>query len=211
MQRKLTRRIRWTGLALALTATLVPPTAAGMILGDGGGGSSGVADLRSPDARDSVPSAQGKILADLRSPDARDSVPPAQGTVLADLRSPDARDTVPTAKPEVIADLRSPDARDVQPAPTQVVASRRSPHSGDALRAPTQIVADRRAPDSRDIADGYVFANAPSVEVVRLAEPAGFSWDDAGIGAVTTFGLIALALGASIALRHARRSQLTGA
>ncbi len=123
MQRKLIRRIRSVGLALALTAAvLVPATANAMYPSDGGSRAPAAGDLRSPDAREGSPSGHGVVLADLRSPDARDTA------------------------------------------------------------APTARV----------------------VEIVSTPQ-ASFSWGDAGIGAGSAFALIALAVGALGAVRHARR------
>ena len=86
-------------------------------------------------------------------------------------------------------DLRSPDARD--------------------LSTPAAIQPDLRSPDAADAADGRSAAQSPSVMVVRLPGQShasgGVDWGDAGIGAASLLGLIALALAGTMTILHRRR------
>jgi hypothetical protein len=90
----------------------------------------------------------------------------------SDLRSPDTRDAAKAGLPASIADRRSPDTQDAAKA-------------GQAGSVPDMI-----SPDTQDAAKGRPLVN-PTIEVVTLAEPSGFEWLDAGVGA-------ALGLGASL-------------
>jgi hypothetical protein len=73
---------------------------------------------------------------------------------------------------------------------------------------------DHRSPDARDAAEGRGAFNAPEVTVVKLPQPApstdaGIDWGDAGIGAGTLLGVIALGLaGAATVMR--RRTATAG-
>ena len=68
-----------------------------------------------------------------------------------------------------------------------------------------------RSPDTRDAAAGRGTFNAPDVTVVSLPKPApvsadgGFDWSDAGIGAGSLLGIIAIGLGGATAIVHRRR------
>jgi hypothetical protein len=70
---------------------------------------------------------------------------------------------------------------------------------------------DLRSADTRDAAAGRGTFNAPHVTVVRMPTPApvgangGFDWGDAGIGAASLLGMIALGLGGAMAIGHRRR------
>ncbi len=70
---------------------------------------------------------------------------------------------------------------------------------------------DLRTPDARDAAAGRGTFNAPDVAVVKLTEPApnladgGFDWGDAGIGAGSLLGAIAVGLGGAMTIVHRRR------
>jgi hypothetical protein len=76
-----------------------------------------------------------------------------------------------------------------------------------ATPAPAQ---DLRSPDTRDAAEGRGTWSVPDVTVVTLREPApaaehGIDWGDAGIGAGTVFGVIAVGLGGTFAIVYRRR------
>jgi hypothetical protein len=108
-----------------------------------------------------------------------------------DLRSPDARDAASQGHlvTQPAQDLRSPDARDA--AITRPVV--------------TQPAQDLRSPDARDA--GLVERPSPSVGGVRArsvadAQPGGFDWGDAAIGAAGAIGLAMLATGTAFALRR---------
>jgi hypothetical protein len=69
---------------------------------------------------------------------------------------------------------------------------------------------DLRSPDTRDAAMGRGTWSVPDVTVVKLREPApaaerGLDWGDAGVGAGTVFGVIAVGLGGAMAVVHRRR------
>jgi hypothetical protein len=70
---------------------------------------------------------------------------------------------------------------------------------------------DLRSPDTRDAAAGRGTFSAPNVAVVRLSSPApdgadgGFDWGDAGIGAGSLLGMIAVGFGGAAAIAHRRR------
>jgi hypothetical protein len=96
-------------------------------------------------------------------------------------------------------DLRSPDAAD----------------SGTgAVQSPQAIVPaqDLRSPDGADAGTAVVPApiGAPAVVSSGASQPAaasGFDWGSAAIGAAGTIGLVAVALGATLAV-HRRRAAL---
>jgi hypothetical protein len=110
-----------------------------------------------------------------------------------DLRSPDARtgDTVPASA----QDLRSPDGR-----PPGGIVSDAAPTPG----------LDLRAPDTRDAAEGRGTFTAPEVVFVTDDAPSpaagGLDWGDAGIGAASLLGMLALGFGGAAAVGHRRRS-----
>ena len=93
-------------------------------------------------------------------------------------------------------DLRSPDAADA---------------ANTALtRAHDQQAQDYRSPDVQDTAQGRGTFTAPSVTVVRVAEPVGtgsggFDWGDAGIGAGGVLALVLIAVGGVLMVTHRRR------
>ena len=74
---------------------------------------------------------------------------------------------------------------------------------------------DLRSPDARDASAGRGTFNAPDVAVVKLTEPAagradgGFDWRDAGIGAGTLLGAVALGLGGGMTMHRRRRGTRT--
>jgi hypothetical protein len=87
-------------------------------------------------------------------------------------------------------DLRNPDNR--EPAPTS---------------GPRQ---DLRSPDARDAAAGRGTFSAPDTVVVKLREPVpatngGIDWGDAGVGAGSLLGVIAIGAAGSAAVLHRRR------
>ncbi len=74
----------------------------------------------------------------------------------------------------------------------------------------TEARQDLRSPDTRDAALGRGTWSVPDVTVVKLqpapaAEP-GMDWGDAGIGAGTVFGVIAVGLAGAAAFVHRRRT-----
>jgi hypothetical protein len=79
-------------------------------------------------------------------------------------------------------DLRSPDTRD--------------------LASPS--VPDLRSPDTRDVAAGRPLS-APGVHLVRVSQPPGFDWGDAGIGAGGGAALVLIALGSGMVVAQRRR------
>ena len=86
-------------------------------------------------------------------------------------------------------DLRSPDNRDA------------------ALSAqPPQAL---RSPDTRDAAAGLTTVTTPAVPVVKAPPSApsadGIDWTDAGIGAASLLGLIALGLAGTFSVLYRRR------
>ena len=88
-----------------------------------------------------------------------------------------------TAKPQ--QDLRMPDTRDAAEQPKQ----------------------DLRMPDTRDSAAGRGTETAPIVEFVEVpvAEPQGFDWTDAGLGALTGVGVVLVGAGGAVATVRLRR------
>ena len=86
-------------------------------------------------------------------------------------------------------DLRSPDTRDA------------------ALSA--QPLQDLRSPDTRDAAAERTTVSTPAVTVVKAPPSApsadGIDWTDAGIGAASVLGLIALGLAGTFSVLHRRR------
>jgi hypothetical protein len=103
------------------------------------------------------------------------------------------------AAPVAVAqqDFRSPDAVD---------ASR----TALVQRGYDQQAQDSRSPDARDIAQGRGTFTAPSVTVVKVAQPpqatsSGFDWGDAGIGAGGVLALVLIAVGGSLMVTHRRR------
>ena len=106
-----------------------------------------------------------------------------------DLRSPDARDAA--LRPERVQDFRSPDARD---------AARHA-----------ESPQDLRSPDSRDWAAGRGPDKAPIVEFVEVAEPTGFDWADAGLGAVAGIGLVLIGAGSALTAARMRRRSVGSA
>ena len=92
-------------------------------------------------------------------------------------------------------------------------AASADPHFLDNRRlAPEYAEArqDLRSPDTRDAAIGRGTWSVPDVTVVKLREPApaaerGIDWGDAGIGAGTVFGVIAVGLLGAMAVVHRRR------
>ena len=113
---------------------------------------------------------------------------PATAVAQQDLRSPDTRDAAGVVgQPQ---DLRSPDARDAAQSPGIVQA--------------TVGRSDLRSPDARDAARDIRPVPVP-YSPVSVDEPSGFSWGDAGIGAVGVLGLLAIGLGGFMAVTHYRR------
>ena len=92
-------------------------------------------------------------------------------------------------------------------------AASADPHFLDNRRlAPEYAEArqDLRSPDTRDAAIGRGTWSVPDVTVVKLREPApaaerSIDWGDAGIGAGTVFGVIAVGLLGAMAVMHRRR------
>jgi len=75
--------------------------------------------------------------------------------------------------------------------------------SSSAAISPTQrIIAQENARD-RD-AGLLAPAATSSTPTIQVVQPGGFQWSDAGIGAAATLGLLALAAGAVIVLKHER-------
>jgi hypothetical protein len=104
----------------------------------------------------------------------------------------------PAALAEPI-DLRTPDARDA----ADVAAAQRA--------------ADLRSPDARDAAEGrQIVASTPvTITKVRSAEPSGFDWGDAAIGAGGAVGVVLVGVGGTLALvrrrhRSTASSELAG-
>lgn len=106
-----------------------------------------------------------------------------------DLRSPDARDA--GLRPEHVQDLRSADARDA------------------AIQA--ERPQDFRSPDTRDSVAGRGLETAPIVEFVEVAQPSGFDWADAGLGAAAGIGLVLVGAGGAITTARLRRRSVGSA
>ena len=81
---------------------------------------------------------------------------------------------------------------------------------GNDASATVEARQDLRTPDTRDASMGRGTWSVPDVTVVKLQEPTpaaarGIDWGDAGIGAGTVFGVIALGLVGALAVVHRRR------
>jgi hypothetical protein len=98
-------------------------------------------------------------------------------------------------------------AAGVVPAGAQAAQDLRSPDTRDAA-ALVESRQDLRSPDTRDAAERNGFAPGRSVVVsVTRSVPAaaeGFEWDDAGIGAAVTLGLMGAAGGALLVVGRRR-------
>lgn len=83
----------------------------------------------------------------------------------------------------------------------------RSPDTRDAAQS-AQPPQDLRSPDTRDAA-GRTTLSTPAVTVVKAPPSApstdGIDWTDAGIGAASLLGLIALGLAGTFSVLHRRR------
>ena len=91
-------------------------------------------------------------------------------------------------------------------APTAFGSDLRSPDTQDAARAAQWgRVSDRLLPDTQDAANGRRGA-APTIEVVTVAAPGGFDWNDAGIGVAFGLGVSLVAAGGLVLVlkRHRR-------
>ena len=64
---------------------------------------------------------------------------------------------------------------------------------------------DLRSPDARDAAVGRGMDRAPIVEFVEVAQPSGFDWSDAGLGAAAGIGLLLVGAGGAVATVRLRR------
>ena len=86
----------------------------------------------------------------------------------------------------------------------------RSPDTRDAAQS-AQPPQDLRSPDTRDAA-GRTTLSTPAVTVVKAPPSApsadGIDWTDAGIGAASLLGLIALGLAGTFSVLHRRRGGL---
>jgi hypothetical protein len=64
---------------------------------------------------------------------------------------------------------------------------------------------------ARDAAIGSATQSPPPPLIVRVSQPNGFAWDDAGIGAGATFALILVLLGSALYLTHRHDARVTPA
>ena len=122
---------------------------------------------------------------------------PASAQTYDDLRSADARDAAReaggTAAPS--QDLRPPDVKDG--------AEGRGPYADD--RGPYVLERRHAAPDAADAARGLSPSDIPAPVVEVRESSGGFSWGDAGIGAVGMLGLFAIAGGSAMLVAGRRR------
>jgi len=77
----------------------------------------------------------------------------------------------------------------------------------DTREAAARAKQDLRLPDTRDAAGGRGTENAPIVEFVEVpvAEPQGFDWTDAGLGALAGVGVMLAGAGGAVATVRLRR------
>jgi hypothetical protein len=200
-------------LAIGLATILVPAADAGILR------SSGVGETEVT-GRHGIPYPQGMnpsgtaatVSFDRQSPDTRDAALTGDSSVRAAYNVA-ARQRVIERH---VVDFRSPDARDAGLAGDESVKPT-LPELGYNVAAWQQAVGrpdmllDSRSPDTRDAADGRLPGSAPTVEIVQVAEPGGFSWDDAGIGALGAFILTLLAGSSALVIRNLRRTRLANA
>ena len=94
------------------------------------------------------------------------------------------------------------------PAATAQQHDLRSPDTRDAAHS-AQPPQDLRSPDTRDAAAGRTTLSTPAViKAPPSAPPAdGIDWTDAGIGAASLLGLIALGLAGTFSALHRRRGR----
>jgi hypothetical protein len=208
MNRKSYRLGRLVVLAIGIATILVPAADAGILRSSGVGETEATSQHGLPYPRGMNPAGTAvKVSLDLQSPDTRDAAlagdssynVAARGRVIerhvSNLQSPDARDAAIAGEPRLEPTL---------------------PELGYNVAAWQQAVGqthgvDFRSPDARDAADGRLPESAPTVEIVQVSEPSGFSWDDAGIGALGAFVLMLLAGSGALAIRTLRRTRLANA
>jgi hypothetical protein len=200
-------------LAIGLATMLVPAADAGILR------SSGVGETEVT-GRHGIPYPQGMnpsgtattVSFDRQSPDTRDAALAGDSSVPAAYNVA-ARQRVIERH---VVDFRSPDARDAGLAGDESVKPT-LPELGYNVAAWQQaggrpdVLLDSRSPDTRDAADGRLPGSAPTVEIVQVSEPGGFSWDDAGIGALGAFILMLLAGSSALVIRTMRRTRLANA
>lgn len=111
------------------------------------------------------------------------AVAPAAASARLELNPPAATSQTQT-RPAV--DLRSPGARDLANAAVRVVH--------------TQGARVRREFAARSAASGSGTGSPPPVQIVKVSQPSGFDWGDAGIGAAVGLTLSMIGLGGALAL-----------
>src|SRR4051812_35856587 len=90
-------------------------------------------------------------------------------------------------------------------APAAPAQDLRSPDARDAATAPVLTGQDLRSPDAQDragLARTVEVVPAPTVETRVVESSSGLDWGSAAIGAAGVIGLIAVSLGAGLALRR---------
>jgi hypothetical protein len=87
-------------------------------------------------------------------------------------------------------------------------AAQQDLRSPDTREAAQRALQDFRSPDARDSSEGRGMDTAPIVEFVEVAEPSGFDWSDAGLGAAGGIGLMLVGTGGAIATVRLRRRQV---
>jgi hypothetical protein len=128
---------------------------------------------------------------------------------LQDLRSPDARDAAQTPGMSETTfaraqDLRSPDARDA-------AAGRGTFNAPDVISPQVFTDRQRAVVESFKRSPSYQEALREAATVVKMPQPApvrsddGIDWGDAGIGAASLLGVIALGLAGTMTILQRRR------
>ena len=84
------------------------------------------------------------------------------------------------------------------------------PHSHAAIRAiQAQGARVARELAARDAATSITTQSRPPAQIIKVSEPSGFAWGDAGIGAGAVFGLILVLLGSTLYLTHRHTARLS--
>jgi hypothetical protein len=132
-----------------------------------------------------------QLPSNFKSDSASDSSSASSGTLPSSFKSENASDSSSASSGTLPSSFKSENASNGSPSSSSASSATLSPNFHS------------------DAADGYAQQPSPAT-VVRAENPNGFDWGDAGIGAASIVGLLALGGGMTLLVSHNRRRSTPG-